>query len=369
MTNLLQRYAHLLVNYCIAVQKGEKVLVKSSTLAEPLLKFVHDEIVKAGGHPHFDIELPGTASSFYKHASSHQLNYINELSQHALSTFDCYLVIRAPHNVRETANVNKTKRKQRSEALKPLNDIYFSRTGSGALKRSLCQFPTNASAQEAGMSLEDYETFVFTACGLFHDNPIEYWLTVRNKQQQLVDYLMTKSMIRYQNEAGGTDISFSTQGRTWINSDGRNNMPSGEVFSAPVEDSVNGVVTFSYPAIYQGREVEQVQLTVQDGFITEWTCEKGQEVLDEVFAIEGARRFGEVAIGTNYDIQQITKNILFDEKIGGSIHMAVGQSYAQCGGKNESVIHWDMITDMQNGGKIFADGELFYENGQVIVEL
>ena len=369
MNDIYQKYAQLLVNYCISVQPEEKVLVKSGMLAEPLLKQLHDEILKAGGHPHFQIEVTGTAASFYDYANEDQLNYIDELTHHALSRFDCYLVIRAPHNLRETSNVSPEKRKQRSEALKPLNDIYFSRTGSGDLKRSLCQFPTQAAAQEAGMSLNEYCNFVFSACGLLNDNPVNYWLKVRKEQQKLVDYLMTKSNIRYLNESNGTNIHFSTKNRVWINSDGRNNMPSGEVFSAPVEDSVNGIVHFSYPAIYRGKEVENIRLTVKDGLITEWSASKGKEVLDEIFSINGARRFGEVAIGTNYHIQQVTKNILFDEKIGGSVHMAVGQSYQQCGGKNESVIHWDMITDMQNGGRIFADEELFYENGKVIIDL
>jgi len=148
-----------------------------------------------------------------------------------------------------------------------------------------------------------------------------------------------------------------------------NNMPSGEVFSAPVEDSVNGEFTFDYPAIYMGKEAHMVTLKVKDGKVVEWHAETGQDLLDEVFSIPGANYFGEVAIGTNYGIQQSTKNILFDEKIGGSIHMAVGQSYGQCGGKNQSAVHWDMIADMKDGGQIFADGELIYENGEFIGEL
>ncbi len=365
MNNFLSSYAQLLIGYCINVQPGERVLVKSTTLAEELLKYVHDEIIKAGGSVNFELEIEGTASSFFQYANNDQLNDINPLTKYAMEHFDCYLVIRAPHNLKETLTINSEKRNQRTKALKPINDLYFERTGSGALKRSLCQFPTQASAQEAGMSLEEYQNFVYSACGLLTDSPLEYWLDIRKKQQNLVDYLHTKSHIRYVTQ--GTDISFSTAGRTWINSDGRNNMPSGEVFTAPVEDSVNGEITFSFPTIYRGREVENIHLIVTDGIITSWSAEKGVEVLDEVFAIEGARQFGEAAIGTNYQIDRITKNILFDEKIGGSIHMAVGQSYKQCGGKNESPIHWDMITNMKNGGQIYADGELFYENGQVIL--
>lgn len=363
----LKKYAALLVNYCISVRKGDKVLVKSSTLAEPLLKYIHDEILLAGGHPHFQISISGTESSFYQYADNHQLEYIDELTMHALSNFDCYLVVRAPENLRATNRIDAKKSAIRSKAMKPLNEVYFSRTATLELRRSLCQFPTHASAQEAGMSLDDYQKFVFEACGLHHENPIDYWLSVRKQQQKLVDYLNTKKHIRYVTK--DTDIEFSTEGRTWINSDGRTNMPSGEVFTAPVEDSVNGVITFSYPSIYKGKEIKNVKLTVQNGYIEHWDAETGKEFLDDIFKIEGTRRFGEAAIGTNYQIQEITKNILFDEKIGGSVHMAIGQSYAQCGGKNQSPIHWDMITDMKQNGQIYADGELFYENGKVILDL
>ena len=163
------------------------------------------------------------------------------------------------------------------------------------------------------------------------------------------------------------DIKFSVKGRTWINSDGRTNMPSGEVFTGPVEDSVQGQVHFSYPSIYMGEEVEGVQLTVKDGLVTDWSAHRGKEFLDKIFEMKGTRRFGEVAIGTNYQINKITKNILFDEKMGGTVHMAIGQSYKHTGGLNESVVHWDMITDMKKDGQVIADGEVIYEKGKFLI--
>ncbi len=365
MNPILEKYALLLVNYCLDVQPNERVFVKSTSLAEDLLKYVHDAILKRGGHPYISISVKGTDVSFYEYATKEQLEHIPQFTELALNHFDAYLVIRAPHNLREASKIDSAKRKMRAQSTKALNDVYFERTASGQLKRSLCQYPTNASAQEAGMSLEGYSRFVFDACGLFEDNPEELWLEVREEQQRLVDYLHTKNNIRYITK--DTDISFSTKGRTWINSDGRTNMPSGEVFTAPVEDSVNGEIVFSYPSIYRGASVDEVRLIVKNGQIIEWDAKQGKDILDEVFQIEGTRVFGEAAIGTNYRIQQVTKNILFDEKIGGSIHMAIGQAYKQCGGLNQSPIHWDMITDMRNGGKIYADGELFYENGKVIL--
>jgi aminopeptidase len=228
----------------------------------------------------------------------------------------------------------------------------------------LCQYPTLASAKAADMTLEEYADFVFKACRLDEADPVAAWLDVRKNQQGIVDKLNTCDIIRYRNER--TDIRFSVKGRTWINSDGRANMPSGEVFTGPVEDSVNGIVHFDYPSVYSGFDVQGITLTVKDGLITEWDAEVGKEVLDQVFAIDGARYFGEVAIGTNYKIRQATRNILFDEKIGGTIHMAVGQSYLQSGGKNKSAIHWDMIADMKQGGEIVADGEVIYRDGHFV---
>ena len=180
-----------------------------------------------------------------------------------------------------------------------------------------------------------------------------------------MDHLNACSTIRYL--ADGTDLTFITAGRIWINSDGRTNMPSGEVYTSPVENAVNGVVHFSFPCLYQGHEVEGVTLWVKDGLIEKWEARRGEEFLDYIFSLPGTRRFGEAAIGTNYDIQRITRNILFDEKIGGSIHLAIGQSYLQTGGKNESAVHWDMITDMTNGGEIHADGERIYHNGRFLL--
>jgi aminopeptidase len=214
------------------------------------------------------------------------------------------------------------------------------------------------------MSLEEYQHFIYKACNLYEDDPTQAWLNRRKDQQKIVDLLNQKDKVQYKGE--GIDITFSTKERVWINSDGQTNMPSGEVYTCPVEDSVNGVVHFSLPAIYMGHEVEGVTLWVKDGYVQKWEAKRGQQFMDQLLQTPGARRFGEAAIGTNYNIDQFTKNILFDEKIGGTIHMALGQSYLQTGGKNQSAIHWDMIGDMMNGGQIFADDELIYENGKFI---
>jgi len=359
---MLTKYAQLITNYSLDLKAGERLYIRTTTVAEPLVREIFREATKLGCHVMVDMEFRSKTKIFMDNASDEQLSYVDPLKKMAMETCDAYLYIRAPFNLRADKNIDKEKRKKRAAAGKVLNKIYFDRMAEGTMKRSLCQFPTQANAQEAGMSLEEYEHFVYDACKLYEDDPVAAWLEVRKSQQRIVDFLNQKSEMRYVNKH--SDISFSVEGRTWINSDGMNNMPSGEVFSAPVEDSVNGHITFDYPSIYMSQEAAGIRLEVENGKVVKWSADRGQELLDQVFAIPGANYFGEVAIGTNYNIQTATKNILFDEKIGGSVHMAVGQSYGQCGGKNESSIHWDMISDMRDGGQIFADGEMIYENGK-----
>jgi len=366
MTSILNKYASLLTHYCLRVKPGDKVFISTTTLAEPLLREVYREALAAGAAlVECDLAFRERERILLEHGSNDALRTPPPLNKLAMETFDCYLNIRAPFNLREMQNAPGDRSAIRQETLKPINKAYFERIADKSLRRNLCQYPTDAAAQEAGMSLSEYEHFVFSACNLFDDDPVQAWLQVRADQQRIVDHLNGCSDLRYVTE--GTDISFNTAGRTWINSDGQNNMPSGEVFTSPIEDSVNGTVRFSYPGIYQGHEVEEVMLWVKDGFIEKWEARRGQDFLDRIFQIPGTRRFGEAAIGTNYGITRMTKNILFDEKIGGTVHMAIGQSYLQCGGKNESSVHWDMITDMTQGGEVWADGELIYRDGKFLI--
>lgn len=365
MNSLVNKYAQLLVNYCLEIEKGDKLYVTSTLLAEPLVREVYREAIKAGAlvdtnltfHDQYRILMDSAVSD-------EQLEHITPVYVQAMESYDAYLAIRAPFNLRENQNVAPEKSGIRQNAMKPVLKNYFERTATRDLKRSLCQFPTQAAAQEAGMSLEEYEQFVYGACRLFDENPVESWLEVREKQQKIVDLLNSRSKVRY--KSCNIDITFSSKGRKWINSDGRTNMPSGEVYTSPVEDSVNGVIHFDYPSIYMGHEVEGVTLWVKNGEVQKWEAKRGMEFLDRIFAMEGTRRFGEAAIGTNFNIDRFTKNILFDEKIGGTVHMAIGQSYLQAGGKNQSAVHWDMIADMTKDGEVFADDEKIYEKGRFL---
>jgi aminopeptidase len=365
MNIIYEKYAQVIVEYSLSLKPGEKVLVNSAYFAKDFLKVVYRRMLEAGAHPEMKISVPGLEKIFYDKAADEQLEYVSPTSRLVMDEYDAILNIRSPYNVKELQNVSAEKKQKVSMARTELNKTFMRRAASHELKWTLCVFPGEAGAQEAGMSLDEYEDFVYSACFLYDSDPIAKWRQLRDKQQKVVDFLNTKSHIRY--HSPDVDVTFSTQGRTWLNSAGKNNMPSGEVFTAPVEDSVNGRVRFSYPGIFMGQEIEDITLDIKDGEVIGWTAKKGQELLDKVFDIPGTRRFGEVAVGMNHGITKFTRNMLFDEKIGGTIHMAIGAAYPETGGVNESSVHWDLLADMTDGGEIFADGEKIYENGKFII--
>ena len=368
-TKILKKYAHLLANYCLELKPDDKLFISTSLLAEPLVRELYTEATKMGVITEIEFSFRDQNKIFYEHASDTILSTPSHLRSLAMREFDALLTIRAPYDLTETVGVSMEKKKKRSKAMAPVLNTYFERTADraapGALKRSLCQYPTQAAADAAEMTLEEYTQFVFNACHLYAEDPEAEWTEVGRQQQRIKDYLDKVSKVRY--KADHTDVEFSVSDRTWINSDGRTNMPSGEVYSGPVEDSVNGKVHFTFPSIYMGKDVQGITLWVENGEVVKWDAEQGKDLLDAVFEIPGAKFFGEVAIGTNYQIQRATRNILFDEKIGGTIHMALGQSYKQTGGKNQSPIHWDMITDMSKSGEIYADEVLIYEKGKFLI--
>jgi aminopeptidase len=214
------------------------------------------------------------------------------------------------------------------------------------------------------MSLTEYEDFVFGAGLLDHPDPIASWKKVSQRQQKLVDFLQGKSDYRIVS-SNGTDIRMSVAGRTWINCDGHENFPDGEVFTGPVLDSANGVIHFSFPAVHHGREVQDVRLKFRDGKVVDASASKGEEYLIGMLDMDAGSRFiGECAIGTNFGIKQYTRNTLFDEKIGGTVHFAVGAGYPETGNTNESGLHWDMVVDLRSGGYIEIDGQRVNVDGK-----
>jgi len=365
MKDWIEVYGKLLAEYSLYLKPGELVFVRSTTIAEPLVSAFHKHALRLGARVEIELNFEGEEENIIEFGSDDALSALQNNAIELISKCDAYLLIRAPLVIRDLSHVDPERKKKRQNAHAAFSEIYFKRLGDGSLKRSLCQFPTLEYAERAGMNLLDYSNFIQKACYLDQENPAAHWQALSKVQQGYVDYLNQVDVLCYEHK--DWRIECSVKGRTWINSDGKSNMPSGEVFTSPIEASVNGNIYFGYPTMMFGKDVEGIFLKVENGKIISWEAQKGQDVLDEVFAIEGARYFGEIAIGTNQNIQQATKNILFDEKIGGTVHMAVGQSYYQCGGKNKSSIHWDLITDMKSGGKIYADGKLIYENGIFLI--
>lgn len=365
MQSILETYADLLCRYCVDLQPGDKLYIKTTTLAEPLVRAVYRRALAIGAITEVDFSFCDQDRWLLAEGNDDQLSHVPILESKAMATFDAYMFIKAPYNLKAPIRSTLEKEQVRRQALKSLRQDYFSRSASLDLKRTFCVYPTLTAAQEAGMSLEEYEHFVFSACGLFESDPMQFWLDLKADQQRIVDLLNNRQKIRYQGP--GVDISFSTAGRTWINSHGTTNMPSGEVYTSPVEDSVNGHIRFDYPLVYKQSLIEDIAFKVEDGYIKEWEASAGKDLLDEIMSVDGARRFGEAAIGTNRHIDQFTRNVLFDEKIGGTVHMAIGQSYAQAGGQNTSDLHLDIIKEMRHGGEIYADDELIYRDGNFIL--
>ena len=285
-----------------------------------------------------------------------------------LEKADVWLSAWGARNTRAFSNIDSEKIKNSRAGEKGWRKFYSGRMGDGSLRWCGTQFPTYADAQEASMSFSEYEDFVYGAGLLDHEDPVAEWNRVSKEQERWVKYLDTKKELHILTE--GTDIKVSVEGRKWINCDGRVNFPDGEIFTSPVENKINGHITFSFPGIYAGKEIEGIELEVKDGKVVSYKAKKGEDLLKALLETdEGASHFGEVAIGTNYGIKKFTRNMLFDEKIGGTVHMAIGDSMPEAGGKNRSSLHWDMLCDMRNGGRIYADGELFYENGEFKKEI
>ncbi len=365
MNEVYQKYAKLLVEYCLELKKGDKLLIMSSYLAEKLVNEVYRRALVAGAHPECRISLNGTEKIFYEAATDEQLGYISPIVKCMVDNYEAALTILAPFNLRELENVDPSRKQTAQTAQAEIRKTLMRRSAEGTLNWNLCVFPTDAGAQQCGMSSSEYEHFVYSACFLNDDDPIAKWRRFEKNQQRIVDYLNGKDQIRY--VAKDIDISFSAKGRKWINCAGRKNMPCGEVFTSPVEDSVNGRVRFSYPGIYFGQEIEDISLEVKDGRVVKWNAKKGKDLLDKIIEIPGATRFGEAAVGTNKGIGRFTKNMLFDEKLAGTIHMAIGAAPPETGGKNESAVHWDMLADMSDGGQIYADGQLIYKDGEFTI--
>jgi aminopeptidase len=362
------KLADLLVNYSVAVKPGDRVAIQGSLLAESLMREVYMKVLQAGGHPFINPSFTWTKEEFYRYASDEQLQYVHEPLKQIISTYDVLINIMASANTRNLSKVDPAKMVLVDKANEDIMKIYMDRASKGELRWTLTLFPTEAHAMDAEMSLTEFENFVYSACMPDQDDPVSYWKKVSEKQQKIVEWLKGKKQVHVIGKE--TDLRMSVEDRVFINCDCKENVPDGEIFTGPVEDSVEGQVYFSYPTIFAGREVNGVRLWFEKGRIVKATAEKNEEFLLQTLDTDaGARYIGEFAIGTNEGITSFTREILFDEKIGGSFHMAMGAGYPETGSQNKSAIHWDMICDLRDGGEIWVDNELMYKNGKFVLDL
>lgn len=352
----VEKLADVVVNYSVGVKKGQIVRISGASVAEPLVSEVFRKVIEAGGHPLVRM-TPGRLSEImFRYGSDEQLGYLSPIVIHETETIDCSIGIIGDENTRALTHCDPRKIGLQQSARRPYLELFLKRAAEGKLHWTGTLFPTHASAQDAEMSLSDYEDFVYSAGLLDRPDPVAAWKQISLRQQKLVDFLNGKSDYRVV-AANGTDLRMSVAGHRWINCDGHENFPDGEVFTGPVLDSVNGTVRFSFPAVHHGREVQDVRLVFKNGKVVEASAAKGEDFLISMLDTDsGSRLIGECAIGTNYQIRQYTRNTLFDEKIGGTVHFALGAGYPETGNTNQSGLHWDMVVDLRQGGHIEIDG-------------
>jgi aminopeptidase len=360
----IDKLAAILVNYSAGVKKGDLVRIGGETGALPLMEAIFEHCLLAGANPFLHLSTDNTAEALFRLGSDAQIAFVNPVTQFMVEKIDVYFGIRGTENTKAHTNVPAEKQTLLSQSRKPIYKTLFARTGDKSMRWAGTQFPTAAAAQDAEMSLHEYENFIYKAALLHLPDPVAGWKAVSEKQQRLVDYLNTKKEIRVIGQ--GTDLRLGVEGRKWINCDGRVNFPDGEVFTAPIETAVDGVIRYSFPAVHAGRECHDITLTFKAGKVVDARAAKGEDFLLKMIDQDaGSRTLGEFAIGTNFGITHYTKNTLFDEKIGGTCHAALGAAYPESGGKNESSLHWDMVCDLrQKGCEIQADGEVILREGK-----
>jgi len=356
------KLAQVMVHYSLDLKPGQNVVIRSTPQAEELVNEVYRQAIIAGAHVHTDIGLPLLQEIFFKHASDEQLEYVSPIYELVMKKYDATLSIMADTNTKRLSGINPERIARSRRAFADLGKLFNERAARGEVRWCVTLYPTFSAAQDAEMGLEDYREFVYNAGMLDEPDPVAFWKAEGERQQAMSDWL--KGHDRVTLKGDNIDLTLSIRDRTFANADGRYNFPDGEIFTGPVEDSADGWVRFSYPAIYGGQEVSDIELWFENGKVVKETASKNQEMLTSMLNTDpGARFLGEWGIGTNYGIQRFTKNMLFDEKMGGTIHLAVGAGYPESGSKNESGIHWDMLCDMADA-EIQVDGETFYKNGK-----
>lgn len=362
----IKKLANLLVHYSVKLKKGQLLRITGEVVTLPLLEAVYHEAIDVGAHPYVTLRVPGADEYRLKHGTDAQLKYVNPMQKIEVTKMDAFIHAWGNENKRYLAGVDGKRQGIEQRAIRPYWHRIQKRIAEGKLRWVGTQFPTPADAQDADMSMNEYEDFVYGAGHITSPNPVKHWQKVEKEQMRLVKIL--NRLDRLHIESADTDLKLRVKGRKWISCHGTENFPDGEIFTGPLEDSVEGRVRFSYPASYMGRSVEDVRLEFKKGKVISESAGKNLKFLRDMLNIDrGARFVGEFAIGTNYGIKQFTRNTLFDEKIGGTCHMAVGDSIRESGGKNQSAIHWDMVCDLKKDSRITADGKVIYRNGKFVI--
>ena len=361
----VEKFARILVDYSTQVKPGDRVAVYSSVDALPAVQALYKLLLERGALPDVLLNFPEQYEILLETGSEEQLTFTPPLHKMAFEDFDVLIKVRAEPNTRFTAQVEPRRQESFERGRAELIKAQMRRGATGELRWMSTIYPTNAYAMEADMGLREYMDFFFRACHADEGtpDPVAYWRGIHAEQQKIIDRI--EGHDRVELRGPNVDLRLSIKGRKFLNASGIHNMPDGEVYTGPVEDSVQGWVRFNYPCVYIGREVQGVELKFEDGKVVEACAQKNEEFLLQMLNSDpGARYLGEFAIGNNYEIDRFTRSILFDEKIGGSFHMALGASYPETGGKNTSVIHWDMICDMRTDSEILVDGDVIYRNGK-----
>jgi aminopeptidase len=362
----VEALAQILVRYSTRVQRGDVCVIQGTTTGEPLIQAVYEEILRAGGLPVMQLTTEAAQAAFFELASDEQLDWVQPPAEWTAEHADVRIVVMADANPRALSEADPAKQARAQRARRKIMETSMRRAAEGKHRWSLTLFPTHAYAGEAGMSLAAYEDFFYAACLATDPDPVTAWERQSDEVKRLADWIEGREEVHI--VGPGTDIRLGVAGRHWIPCVGTHNMPDGEFFTGPVEDAVDGEVSFSLPASYGGREVAGVRFRFEGGKVVDASAERGEQFLIQTLDTDdGSRTLGELGIGTNYGIQRGTKEILLDEKIGGTVHMAVGAAYPESGGVNESAVHWDMICDLRRGGTITVDGIELQRDGKFVV--
>ena len=362
----VERVADVLVEYSVGVQANELVVIKGAYVAEPLILAIYRRVLEKGAHPIIRASIPAAEPLFYRFAKDHQLQHVWETDRWMVENVDCQFSIISDTNTRQLSKLDPSRQVIASKARKPILDTVMQRSASGDYRWNLTLFPTEAHAMEAEMSLEEYEDFFYGACLVDASDPVAEWRKVAERHARLISWMEGRNEVHIEGE--GTDITLEVGGRTFVAADGTHNFPDGEIFTGPQEDRTRGHVTYTYPANYGGQAVDGIRLEFAEGKVVDATARRNEEYLIKTLDTDpGARILGELGIGTNYGIPSFSGEILLDEKIGGTIHMALGASYPETGGINDSAVHWDMVCDLRKGGRITVDGDVLMEDGKLLV--